>query len=158
MIKGYKVRYEIIGEGSAIDELTFIVEKLELRDSVIFRGNLNRAKVKETLESADVFLLPSLSEGVSNAALEAMSMEIPTISTKAGGMNEVIANGENGLVINEMQPGEIADSLIYLINNKEAARKLGESGREAIKRGFSLTSQTEIFLKQYEKLRYEHKA
>lgn len=156
--KGYKVRYEIIGEGSAIDELTFIVEKLELRDSVIFRGNLNRAKVKEALEIADVFLLPSLSEGVSNAALEAMSMEVPTISTKVGGMNEVIANGENGMVINEMQPGEIADSLIYLIENKDAARKLGVNAREAIKRGFSLTNQTEIFLKQYEKLRYEYKA
>jgi colanic acid/amylovoran biosynthesis glycosyltransferase len=155
--KGYRVRYEIIGEGSAIDELTFIVEKLELRDSVLFRGNLNRAKVKEALEITDVFLLPSLSEGVSNAALEAMSMEIPTISTKVGGMNEVIANGENGLVINEMQPGEIADSLIYLIKNKEVARKLGENGRESIKKGFSLTNQTEIFLKEYKKLSYEHK-
>jgi colanic acid/amylovoran biosynthesis glycosyltransferase len=150
--KGYRVRYEIIGEGSAIDELTFIVEKLELRDSVIFRGNLNRAKVKETLEIADVFLLPSLSEGVSNAALEAMSMEVPTISTKAGGMNEVIANGENGIVINEMQPGEIADALIYLIENKEVASKLGEKAREVIQKGFSLTKQTEIFKEQYEKL------
>ena len=150
--KGYRVRYEIIGEGSSIDELTFIVDKLELRDSVVFRGNLNRAKVKEALENADVFLLPSLSEGVSNAALEAMSMEIPVISTKVGGMSEVIANGENGIVINEMQPDEIADSLMYLIKNKEVGVQLGKNGREAIKKGFSLTKQTEIFQEQYEKL------
>ena len=114
--------------------------------------------MKEALENADVFLLPSLSEGVSNAALEAMAMEMPTISTKAGGMKEVITNGENGMVINEMQPGEIADSLIYLMKNKEVARTLGEKGRESIKKGFSLINQTEIFLKQYEKLRYESKA
>jgi len=81
-----------------------------------------------------------------------MSMEIPVISTKVGGMSEVIANGENGIVINEMQPDEIADSLMYLIKNKEVGVQLGKNGREAIKKGFSLTKQTEIFQEQYEKL------
>jgi glycosyltransferase involved in cell wall biosynthesis len=85
-------------------------------------------------------------------------MELPIISTKVGGMSEVIENGKNGMLIEEMKPDEIADSLIYLIQNREIAKRLGEQARESVTTGFSLTHQTEVFLKQYEKLRYEHKA
>ncbi len=156
--QGYNVRYEIIGEGESSDELTFLVEKLGVSGRVAFRGNLTRAEVKRALERADVFLLPSLSEGISNAALEAMAMEIPVVSTKVGGMGEVIADGENGMLINEMEPGEIADRLIDLIKNREVAKRLGKQAREVVVNGFSLKKQTEIFQEQYKKLYNEHQA
>ncbi len=75
------VEYHIIGQGPDMAEILFFIENNGLRNSVFLYGALSNVMVKSHLISADIFLLPSVCEGISNSALEAMAIGIPVVST-----------------------------------------------------------------------------
>jgi glycosyltransferase involved in cell wall biosynthesis len=109
-------------------------------------------QIVATLSKADIFLLPSISEGLSNAALEAMSMELPVISTLAGGMNEVIKDGENGLLVGLFSPDQISQRIAFLIENQTEARKLGQNARKTVLDRFQIQQQIRVFSEVYQQL------
>ncbi|MDZ7648854.1 MAG: glycosyltransferase [Cytophagales bacterium] len=82
--RGHAFRYEIIGEGIERLKLIFMAHDLGLQDEIVFLGSLPGSEVKSRLEKCDIYVLPSLSEGISNAVLEAMAMQLPVVSTRAG--------------------------------------------------------------------------
>lgn len=141
--------YHIVGEGDDREMLTYLMEELGLSNSVVMHGKGSSEKVLEILKIADVFLLPSLSEGVSNAALEAMAMELPVISTKAGGMPEVIRHGENGLLTDWRNPQHMAEQFLWLQQNPCKGIEMGKKARLSIQTVFSLDRQIDIFISQY---------
>ena len=141
--------YHIVGEGEDRGMLTYLIEELGLRNSVVMHGKVSSEKVLEILKIADVFLLSSLSEGVSNAALEAMAMELPVVSTKAGGMCEVIEHGENGLLTDWRNPQHMAEQFIWLQQNPCKGIEMGKKARLSIQTFFSLDRQIDIFISQY---------
>lgn len=144
--------YHIVGDGDDRAMLTYLIEELGLRNSVVMHGKAGSEKVLEMLKNADVFLLPSLSEGVSNAVLEAMSMELPVVSTKVGGMPEVIQHGDNGLLTDWRNPQHMAEQLMWLQNNPQKGIVMGKKARLSIEALFSLDRQIDIFIAQYNKL------
>lgn len=150
--KNIRLTYNIIGDGIELESLSFIVDKLGLNKMVHFKGALSSNQVKTALENAHIFLLPSLSEGLSNAALEAMSMEIPTISTKAGGMEEAIENGHNGFIVDLFSPMQIACSIEEAINNSEKCIEIGRKARETVINRFNIEKQIATFIDNYDKL------
>lgn len=144
--------YHILGEGPDRPMLTYLINELRLSDHVILHGKVNSEQVLEMLNDSDVFLLPSLYEGVSNAALEAMAMELPVISTQAGGMAEVIEHGENGLLTDWRTPDNMAEQLVWLYENPNEGIKMGKKARITVQSLFSLDNQINIFIDQYKSI------
>jgi glycosyltransferase involved in cell wall biosynthesis len=146
---GERVTWEIIGEGPEREKLVYMIHALGLSEIVGLAGKMDSSQVKARLEKSDIFLLPSLSEGISNAALEAMAMELPVISTRSGGMDEVIANGQNGLLVDCYSPEQIASSIRHLITDVSLRNELGKNARLTILKRFSLERQIMTFTREY---------
>lgn len=146
---GYKIQYHIIGDGPDFEMLNYFIRERELQDSIVLIGKVSATEVNKYLQQADIFLLPSISEGISNAALEALSLEIPTISTDAGGMKEVIQNGNNGLLIERFSEIAIENAITHLIQNHSEALSMGKNGRKTVNDNFTLTNQINIFEHEY---------
>lgn len=149
--KEYKFKYNVIGEGPDITLLKYLVHEWNLNDEVIFHGKTDSSHVKNLLNNSDIFILPSLYEGVANAALEAMAMEIPLVTTTAGGMVEVITNKENGIIVNRFSSIELASGIEELLLSKELRQKIGIKGRERVIEMFDLQIQIDKFIEEYVK-------
>ncbi len=150
--QGYDLQYTIIGPNDAKEQMAFMIQALSLQDHVFLPGAMDSNQIVDTLSKADIFLLPSISEGLSNAALEAMSMELPVVSTLAGGMNEVIKDGENGLLVGLFSPEQISQRIAFLIENPTEARKLGQNARKTVLDKFQIQHQIRVFSEVYQQL------
>lgn len=139
----------IAGSGDLEEEFVFKVHDLDLQEQVVLTGSLNRDAVKQYMEQADIFYLPSLYEGVANAVLEAMSMELPVVVTKCGGMEEVIEHGKDGLLADIFDFKEHARQFLQIIDNQEAAIEMGKKARMKVKEKFNLENQVTLFEKVY---------
>jgi colanic acid/amylovoran biosynthesis glycosyltransferase len=149
---GARLTYHIVGTGPEDEKLRYLRAALEIEEHVVYRGALAAEEVQEALQNTDVFLLPSLSEGLSNSALEAMAMEVPTIATNVGGMSEVIDNGGNGVIVPPMDPQAIAESIKLLMSDKSTCIRLAQAGRKRVVQEFSLESQLDQFINWYDTL------
>ncbi len=115
----------IYGEGKLRRELINQVEKLSISDNVFMPGNV--LNIHERISNAEMFVLPSDYEGLSNALLEAMMMGLPCISTDCAGSNEVIKHEENGLLVPIKDVRYLSESIVRLIQDRELANKLGKN-------------------------------
>jgi colanic acid/amylovoran biosynthesis glycosyltransferase len=147
--KKYKFKYNILGEGPDLPLLKYLVHEWNLNEEVIFHGKVDSGFVKQILKGTDIFILPSLYEGVANAALEAMAMEIPLVTTRAGGMSEVVTNKENGIIVNRFNSSELAIGIEELLLSEHLRRKVGVNGRESIIKMFDLQTQIDKFVGEY---------
>jgi colanic acid/amylovoran biosynthesis glycosyltransferase len=148
--RGHFFNYEIIGSGIELEKLIFMSHDLGIQDSVSFSGSLTSSEVKLRLENCDVYVLPSLSEGISNAVLEAMAMEVPVVATRAGGMEEVIRDKETGLLVESCNPEQLADALERLILDESLRKRLAQNGCALVRAGFTIDRQIDAFREQYE--------
>jgi len=120
----------ICGVGEEHDRLRGQAAANGLLPQVSFVGFV--PDVRAELASADVFVMPSLSEGLGVAALEAMAMGKPVVATDAGGLPEAVVHGETGLVVPAGDPGALAEALVPLLGDKEKRRGMGLRGRERV--------------------------
>ena len=128
---GLEIDYTIIGQADDKGMLSVLTtaRDLGLESSVHVRGTRSPAEIVETLRSADVFLLTSLSEGLSTATLEAMAVGLPVVVTDVGGMREAVTDGVDGFVVPPRDPDTIAAALVELAGDAELRRRMGEQGR-----------------------------
>ena len=147
--RGLKFIYHILGEGPDRAMITFAIHELGLINEVVLHGRVSSLEVVEQLNRADLFLLPSVYEGLANAALEAMAMEIPLVTTKAGGMSEVVHHKQNGMLVECFNGLAIADAIEELLLSPELAANIAKAGRETVEKNFKLENQIDIFLDQY---------
>lgn len=115
---------DIFGEGELRETLQAQIDALGLRDCVKLPGNV--PDVHRQMADAEMFVLPSDFEGLSNALLEAMMMGLPCIATGCLGCDEVIEDGVNGVLIPVGDEKALADALLRLVEDKAAARAMGE--------------------------------
>ena len=134
--EGYPVEALIIGGGRREAEMRRLAAELGLAGRVHFLGP--RDDVPDLLSALDIFVLPSHSEGVSLALLEAMAAGLPVIATRVGGLPEVVTDGENGLLIPPQDPEALATALERLLADPDLAQKLGENARKHVEANFSL--------------------
>lgn len=142
---GVPARLDLIGEGRDRQRILYTVQDLGLEENVRLWGRRSPKEVREHLRRADVFLVSSLSEGISNAALEAMSCAVPVVTTDCGGMREAIEDGREGLVVPVRNPGAMAAALAHLSEDERLRRTMGEAARRRVSREFTLASQIERF-------------
>ncbi len=103
-------------------------------------------------QAADLFVLPSRWEGLSNALLEAMSCALPSIATAVGGNREVIDHGSSGLLVPPDDPASLASALRLLLGDADARRAMGRAGRRSILAGYSIEQSLERYAHRYQAL------
>lgn len=140
----------IIGDGQEKEKLLNYCSNNGMEDKVIFTGYQNN--IANFYQIMDLLVLPSYSEGLPNVVLEAMSFKIPVIATSVGGVPEIITDGESGLIISSGNPEVMSDNIIYLLNDEEKRKKLGENGYWSIYPKFSPENRASHILSLYREL------
>ncbi len=107
-----KYRLLLIGEGPLLEKCKKEVDKNGLSDKIKFTGRIEHNRLSEYLSNQHLFCLPSRSEGLPAAPLEAMSMGLPVVATNVGGMRFIINEGFNGLLCKKESPEDIASKII----------------------------------------------
>ena len=148
-IRGFRRIYHIIGDGQDYSRLLYTIGDLNLEGKVHLHGRLTPLEVRHRLQEADAFLLSSLSEGISNAVLEAMACGLPVVTTDCGGMTEAVTDGVEGLVTPVRDPEAMAAALARLAADTELARRLGQAARQRILKDFTLKRQVEKFIELF---------
>lgn len=126
----------IVGGGRREDEVQQAAGSLGLAGHVHFLGS--RRDVPDLLHAMDIFVLPSYSEGVSLALLEAMAAGLPVIATEVGGNAEVVADGVTGLLIPPRDADALTRALERLLADPSWANELGKNARRQVEANYSL--------------------
>ena len=150
--EGVQFEWLIVGDGPLKEEMLFHIHTLQLTDCVKLTGKKNRDEILDLYNTVHMFLLPSVYEGIANVCLEAMSMELPVVSTKSGGMEEVIVHGQNGLLCEIYDVVSIAENVKQLAQNPGLATTLGANARKTVLDKFTLQRQANVFEEQYLKM------
>ena len=106
-----------------------MVKEKGIEDKIRFLEYLDEENLIKEYRSSDVFINPSLNEGMPNAVLEAMACALPCVVTDVEGNNELIKDGVNGLVVEAKNPQALSDALKKLIDNSALRKDMGERGR-----------------------------
>jgi glycosyltransferase involved in cell wall biosynthesis len=127
----------IVGQGGLREELEAHAKRLGVAGHLRFLGH--REDVRNLLSIYDIFVLPSLSEGMPLALLEAMAGGVPAVATRVGGVPEVLEDGKTGLVVPPGDSRALADSITTLLEHPPLAKELSEAARQMAATRFSLT-------------------
>ena len=101
-------------------------------------------------KKSDIFILPSWNEGLPNSMIEAMSSRLACIVTDVGSISDYIKHEENGLLIKPKSPGDLAKSIIKLIDNKILLNKISKNSFEFAMKNFTIKNAVEIFIREIE--------
>lgn len=123
---------------------------------VLLLGEQN--DVVSYLQASDLFVLPSLAEGLSVALLEALACGLPIIATAVGGTPEIITHGSNGWLIQPNSPAELRDAFLTVLNDPGLMKKLGENGHRHVVQNYSLEKVAEQLASFYRHLCDERRA
>ena len=124
--RGTNVKVLIVGEGSIRQDLLLQTHDLGISANVVFLGH--REDTDVLLQALDIFVLPSLSEGIPMALLEAMAASRPIVASRVGGIPEIIEDGVDGYLVEPMDVDNLAERCRQLIESPDVARKMGEQG------------------------------
>lgn len=126
------IRLLIIGGGELQDKLKILCHSLGLDNVVTFYGNASFDMVPKLLSIGDIFVSPSLDEGMPRSVLEAMSMGMAVIVTPVGGNSEIIEDGVNGMLVEIKSPQQIADKISKLIKNPDLMQRIRKNARSKV--------------------------
>ena len=144
------LRLEIAGDGSMRGDLEQKSSQLGVSGIVSFLGW--REDLPSVMAGWDIFVLPSLDEGFGVAALEAMAAGLPVIASAAGGLCELVQNGETGWLVPPAAPAEIAQRVRELIHDGRMREAMGTAGRQRALHLFPISRMVEQTIAVYDKL------
>ncbi len=124
-LKDDRVYVVLVGEGEQEGELRRQIRDAGLIDRILLTGR--RDDIPQLLAMADLFVFPSLTEGLPNALLEAMAAGRPIVTTRVPGCQELIADGRTGVLVSPRSPGELADGIRRLIGDRAWSMRLGQN-------------------------------
>jgi glycosyltransferase involved in cell wall biosynthesis len=148
-------RIVVVGEGPLGRKLRHLAERMSLGDRLVFLGE--RRDAVELISVFDVFVLPSLWEGLPFVLVEAAALEKPIVATAVDGITEIIEDGKTGRLVPPGNAGELADAIIRLLQNREGAFRLAERARALVPARFPLRRMVEQTQNLYLEL-YRRKA
>lgn len=149
-----RIKILIIGGGPLRQKLERMARRLGIEECVWFMGE--RKDAQELTSLFDVFVLPSLWEGLPYVLMEASILGKPIVATDVDGNREIIEDGKTGILIPARDPEKMAEAVIRLLRDKDFASQLGESAKEIIPPKFTLSRMVEemqsLYLKLYKKV------
>lgn len=127
-----EARLNLIGKGPSKDELVELSKRLDISDQTEFTGEIEHSELPKHYQRGDIFILPSLSEGLSNVLMEAMASGLPIVATDVGGNPELVKDGKGGYLVEPENPSALAEAVISLIEEKDMRDKMGRFNRKYI--------------------------
>jgi glycosyltransferase involved in cell wall biosynthesis len=145
------VHFLLVGDGELRESLQAQVSACDLSHRIHFLGN--RRDVSDLLAASDIFVLPSLWEGLSMALLEAMAAAKPVIATAVSGTSQVLTHNETGVLVAPGNAAELAKAIIDLLSRLDnTARAMGEAAQRFVKARYSVEKQASEYLDHYRSL------
>jgi glycosyltransferase involved in cell wall biosynthesis len=141
-----RFQLEIAGDGECMTSLRALADDLRLGEHVRFLGEIRN--ISALLSRASLFVLASLTEGISLTVLEAMATGLPVVATRVGGNPEVIVDTKTGLLVPAQDPAALADAIVGVLKNPLDAEKMGQAGRERVEAHFDVR----VMVANYERL------
>ncbi len=142
--RGYNFRCLILGGGPQEARLKQMVQAYNLAETVSLEGIVFQERLKDYLDQAAVFVLPCIvgsdqdMDGIPNTLMEAMAMEIPTISTHISGIPELIEDGQTGLLVPPQDEVVLAEAIVRMLEDQELRQALGRAGRAKVAAEFEI--------------------
>lgn len=131
---GKAFRLVIAGKGELEAELLALRKTLNLEDEVAFPGYVDLGLL---YPAADLFVMSSHLEGLCTSILDAMSVGIPVVATRAGGIPEIVKGGENGLLVPPRDSAALAEAMVTLLSDAQLQESFRAAGRDTVRRGFT---------------------
>ena len=131
-------------------ELQALVRDLNLSDRFHFAGSLTN--LHQHLSTADIFVLPSRSEGFSNAVVEAMASSLPVVATNVGGNSEAVKDGVSGFLVPPDDPAALAAAITQLLSDPSHAKAMGAAGKSIAAGNFTIEAMMTRIVSSYNKL------
>lgn len=150
-------RLIVIGEGPLRPRLESLAATLNVRASVDFQGARPHREVLSTLRRSSLLVLPSVTassgdqEGLGQVLLEAGAVGRPTVATRHGGIPDAVVDGQTGLLVDERNPGQIADAVSHVLSSTATQRRLGLAARHHVVENFDATVQATRLAALYER-------
>ncbi|MCY1633409.1 glycosyltransferase family 4 protein [Marinifilum sp. D737] len=126
-----KLELVIAGNGE-VDRLTNTISKWKMQEIIHFKGWANEEKKEELFRSSDAFILPSYKEGLPLSILEAMSYGLPIISSKVGGIPDLIHKGKNGILVVPGNQRAIKNAIVKLMTNQALCKNYSQNSTRAV--------------------------
>lgn len=148
--QGANVKVLVVGDGNIRQDLMTQTHDLGITQHVVFLGH--REDTDALLLALDIFVLPSLSEGIPMALLEAMAACRAVVASRVGGIPEIVDDGIEGFLVEPMDVDSLAERCRLLIESPDVAIKMGEQGRKRVERDFSATAMADRVVLVYKEL------
>lgn len=145
-----KVRLVLVGAGGLQEKLSSMVQAADLIGWVWFAGD--RSDVADLMRTLDIFVLPSINEGISNTILEAMASGLPVIATDVGGNPELVVDHETGILVPKQNPAAMSNAIKHYLDNPELIIAHGQAGRSRCESVFSLNRMVGDYARVYDGL------
>jgi glycosyltransferase involved in cell wall biosynthesis len=133
--QGCRIQYRLAGDGSLRQSLEKTATRLGLKDDVQFLGFVS--DIPTFLSQIDIFVLPSLFEGLGVSVLEAMAAEKAVIASRVGGLTEVVLDGVTGFLVTPGDAEGLANAIAKLAGDRSLSREMGQKGRARLKEHFT---------------------
>ena len=137
----------IAGDGAERIKLEQLINEYSLDSQVKLLGNITQDEIFELLSKASIKVLPSRSEGIAVALMEAMAMKVPVISTDIYGIPELIDDGMSGFLVEPENVLKLTEKIETLLKNSELRQKFSENGYRKVYTEFNLSTETSKLLK-----------
>lgn len=145
----------LLGDGDLRQEMENLTMELGIQDFIKFLGT--RKDVPEFLAASDLFVLPSLWEGLPMALVEAMASGLPIVATEVSGSKQAILHGKTGILVPPGDVKALEEGITYLLSNPEMAGRLGAAARVRAEADFSARKQAEDHLALFSNCRFDGK-
>ncbi len=142
------LRLVLVGDGPLKSDIEREIQAAQLAGHVWAPGA--RGDIAEILRALDIFVLPSLGEGVSNTILEAMASGLPVIATRVGGNPELVVENATGVLVPAANPEIMAQAMVNYVTQPILMRRHGEAGRMRIEREYSMDAMVRQYMAVYD--------
>lgn len=146
-------RFVVFGEGAQRPMLERMIAEADLEGLFALPGH--RGDLDRLLPCADLFVLPSFTEGLPNVILEASAASVPVVATAVGGTPEVVADGRTGLLVPPGDPVTLASRITELLADEPRRKQMGEAGRQFIAEHFTFEAQAAAYLELFQQLMHD---
>ena len=150
---GTDVRLKVVGTPSPDGQNLKLVKEYGLQDIVTFTGRVTMEELVRHYVSSEICVVPSIYEGFGLPAAEAMSCQLPVVTTSGGALPEVVGrDGETSIIVPPADPGAIASAVERLLEDQNLRRQMGEAGRKRIEQNFSWEQAARKILEVYQEV------
>ncbi len=146
MKEGFNIKTVIVGDGPCREYYEKLAEPI--RKNVIFTGWVHRKQTYKYYHIADVFVLPSLSEGLPSVLLEASAAGKPSVASDVNGVSDIVVHGETGYLVGKSDVDSYLQYVKRLLRGEDLARSMGARATEHVKENFNW----DVIVDEYEKL------